>query len=147
MSATWFARYTWLTGSITSSRLYCWPCLLMNNSKSLTWAVHGFTDVKNLKRATKRHDKCQDHVCAAIRLSLLGTVPIDQVVDEGVRLQIQKHNAKVRGNREVVKCLLDATAYLGMQELSFRGHDEGENSDNKGNYRELVEAIAQYEHI
>ncbi|KAK0151974.1 Zinc finger MYM-type protein 1 [Merluccius polli] len=147
VSATWFARYAWLTGSITSNRLYCWPCLLMNNSKSPTWAVHGFTDVKNLDRATKHHDKCNDHVGAAIRLSLLGTMPIDQVVDEGVRLQIQKHNAKVRGNREVVKRLLDATAYLGMQELSFRGHDEGEHSDNKGNYRELVEVIAQYDRV
>ena len=48
------------------------------NSKSPTWAVHGFTDVKNIDRATKRHDKCQDHVGAAIRLSLLGTMPIDQ---------------------------------------------------------------------
>ena len=76
----------------------------MNNSKSPTWAVHGFTDVKNLDRATKRHDKCQDHVGAAIRLSLLGTMPIDQVVDEGVRLQIQQHNAKVRG----VTCWLHA---------------------------------------
>ena len=104
VSATWFARYAWLTGSITSNRLYCWPCLLMNNSKSPTWAVHGFTDAKNLDRATKRHDKCEDHVGAAIRLSLLGTMPIDQVVDEGVRLQIQQHNAKVRG----VTCWLHA---------------------------------------
>ena len=47
VSATWFARYAWLTGSITSNRLFCWPCLLMNNSKSPTWAVHGFTDVVN----------------------------------------------------------------------------------------------------
>ena len=74
-------------------------------------------DIKNLDRATKRHDKCQDHVGAAIRLSLLGTMPIDQVVDEGVQLQIAHHNAKVRQNREVLKRLIDATAYLGMQEL------------------------------
>ena len=73
-------------------------------------------------------------------------VLLDQVVDEGVRLQIIKHNAKVRGNREVVNRLLDATAYLGVQELSFRGH-EGENSDNNGNYRELVEVIAQYDRV
>ena len=71
-------------------------------------------------------------------------MPIDQVVDEGVRLQIQQHNAKVLGNREVVKHLLDATANLSMQGLSFRGHEGGVNSGNKGNYRELVEVIAQY---
>ena len=57
VGATWFAIYSWLTGS-TSNRLYCWPCLLMNDGKSPMWAVHGFTDVKNLERATKRHDKC-----------------------------------------------------------------------------------------
>ena len=68
-------------------------------------------------------------------------MPIDQVVDEGVRLQIQQYNAKVCGNREVVKRMLDATAYLSMQELSFRGHDEGEN------YRELLEVIAQYDRV
>ena len=46
-----------------------------------------------------------------------------------------------------MKRLLDATACLGMQELSFRGHDEGENSDNKGNYKELVEVIARYDRV
>ena len=51
-------------------------------------------------------------------------------------LQIQQHNAKVRGNRDVVKRLLDATAYLSMQELSFRGHDKQEHFDMV-NYREL----------
>ena len=57
-------------------------------------------------------------------------MPIDQVMDEGVRLQTAQHNAKVRQNRETVKRLINATAYLGMQELSFRGHDEGADSDN-----------------
>lgn len=147
VNATWFARYTWLTGSVTTHRLYCWPCLLMNNAKSQAWSVHGFNDLKNLDRATKRHEKCQDHVGAAIRLSLLGTMPIDRVVDEGVRLQIQQHNAKVSRNREVLKRLIDATAYLGMQELSLRGHEEGGNSDNKGNYRELAEVIARYDRV
>lgn len=47
VNATWFARYTWLTGSVTTNRLYCWPCLLMGNAKSQTWSVHGFNDLKN----------------------------------------------------------------------------------------------------
>lgn len=79
--------------------------------------VNGFADITDLDRATQRHDKCQDHVGAALRLSLLGTMPIHRVVDEGVRLQIAHHNVKVRQNREVLKRLIDATAYLGMQEL------------------------------
>ena len=56
VSATWFARYVWLTGSVTSNQLYCWPCLLMNNSKSPTWAVHGFTDVVFATQTARRID-------------------------------------------------------------------------------------------
>jgi hypothetical protein len=32
---------------------------------------------------------------------------------------------------------------LGMQELAFRGHDEGESSANKGNNNQLAEVIAR----
>ncbi|KAL2083806.1 hypothetical protein ACEWY4_021579 [Coilia grayii] len=145
VNATWYERYKWLTASSTTNRLYCWPCLLMG--KSQTWSVEGFADIKNLDRATKRHDKCKDHVGAAIRLGLLGRMPIDQVVDEGVRLQNTQHNAKVRRNRDTLKRLIDVTALLGMQELSFRGHVEGSNSDNKGNYREVAELVARYDHV
>ena len=42
VNATWYDKYSWLTGSTENSRLYCWPCLLMG--KSRTWTVQGFTD-------------------------------------------------------------------------------------------------------
>lgn len=145
-NTSWYRRYPWLTGSVTTKRLYCWPCLLMG-SKSQTWSVQGFNDIKNLDRATKRHDQTKEHVGAAIRLKLLGSVPVDQLVDEGVRIQVAQHNAKVRRNRDTLRRLIDAVAYLGMQELAFRGRDEGPNSDNKGNYRELTELIARYDNL
>ena len=34
-----------------------------------------------------------------------------------------------------------------MQELSFRGHDEGVDLDNNGNYRELLGVMARYDHV
>lgn len=34
-----------------------------------------------------------------------------------------------------------------MQEQSFQGHDERQESANKGNYRELVDLIARYDDI
>lgn len=43
--------------------------------------------------------------------------------------------------------MIDATAYLAMQELAFRGHDEGSTSDNKGNYVELCQLMARYDHL
>ena len=47
------------------------------------------------------------------------------------------HNEQVLENRLV--------CYLGSQELAFRGNDESENSDNKGNYIELLKLIGKYD--
>lgn len=35
--------------------------------------------------------------------------------------------------------------YLSSQDLAFRGHDETENSVNKGNFRELVDLFCKYD--
>ena len=51
------------------------------------------------------------------------------------RDEIQRHNEEVRQNREILKTVTEAVLYLSKQELAFRGHDESEDSLNKGNYR------------
>lgn len=76
-----------------------------------------------------------------IRFKLLEKSCIDHVMDKGLRIPSVQHNEKVRNGC----CLIDATAFLVMQELAFRGHDETESSANKGNYRELAEVIARYD--
>ena len=38
-----------------------------------------------------------------------------------MRLQTVQYNAKVCCDRDTLKFLVNATAYLGMQELAFRG--------------------------
>lgn len=114
--------------------------------KSQTWTVNGFGDIKNLDRATRRHDKCKEHLVAFVRFKLLGRMPIDQGLDEGLRLQIAQHNEMVRRNRDALKRLIDTTtAFLGMQELAFMGHSERDESDTKGNCKELAEVIARYD--
>ena len=52
-------------------------------------------------------------------------------------------SAQVAENRSHVKALLRATSYLGRQGLAFRGHDETETSDNKGNFVELLDTMSE----
>ncbi|MGH0121058.1 UNVERIFIED_CONTAM: hypothetical protein FKN15_069261 [Acipenser sinensis] len=56
-------------------------------------------------------------------------------------MHFAKHNENVRRNRAILKRLINATIFLGRQELAFRGHNESEDLANKGNYRELTEAF------
>lgn len=118
---TWYEKYQWLTGSLKNNRL-CWPCLLMG--KSQTWSVRGFNGIRNLDGATKCHNKCKNHTGATVRLKLLGRVPLNRVVAQGVLLQTGQNNAEVHRNSDDRNCLHDATADF-MQGLAFHGHIRG----------------------
>ena len=62
----------------------------------------------------------------------------------GRRLMFQR---EVRQNRGMLKILIEAVLLLGKQELSFRGHDEKDDSLNRGNYRELLECFAKFDSV
>ena len=44
-------------------------------------------------------------------------------------------------NRLRVKFLIRTARYLALQDSAFRGHDESESSDNRGNFLELLEML------
>ena len=55
---------------------------------------------------------------------------------------MQRHNEQVRQSRQTLKRSSEAVLFLSKQELACRGHDELNDSLNKGNYRELLECFA-----
>ena len=60
------------------------------------------------------------------------------LLDNQKSIAITKRNEQVYRNRDILKRLIRATCFLGVQEIPFRGHDESENSSNMGNYIELA---------
>jgi hypothetical protein len=47
----------------------------------------------------------------------------------------------------MLKNLTQAVLYLSSQELAFRGHDESNDSLNRGNYRELLERFSKMDSV
>lgn len=72
---------------------------------------------------------------------------IDLQLDEQRHNLTAAQNNKVRQNREILKRLINVVTFLGKQELAFRGHDESKDSENKGNYLELVDFLAEYDSL
>ncbi|XP_028406454.1 zinc finger MYM-type protein 1-like [Dendronephthya gigantea] len=72
---------------------------------------------------------------------------VDSLISQARRDEIQRHNEEVRQNREILKTITEAVLYLSKQELAFRGHDESEDSLNRGNYRELLESYAKLDSV
>lgn len=80
-----------------------------------------------------------------INVKTFGSTRIDSLLNQQHRLAINQHNVKVAKNRQVLKRLIRVTCHLGIHELAFRGHDESEISENKGNYVDTITMLSEFD--
>jgi hypothetical protein len=62
---------------------------------------------------------------------------IDKVIDK--QTLEEKLNNRLR-----LKTSIDSIRYLASQGCTFRGHDEGPDSKNRGNFFELIKLVSNY---
>ncbi|XP_068440759.1 zinc finger MYM-type protein 1-like [Clinocottus analis] len=140
-----YERYSWLTGSEESCKLYCWECLLFATERLAVWSHGGFANLGCLCKAATRHQSTAVHLQATVLLKTFGETRVDSEINKQVCREIELHNEKVKKNRQILKRLIDCVIFLGKQEISFRGHDEHRKSTNKGNYVELLSFVAEHD--
>ena len=140
----YYTSTKWLSGCTTTNKLYCWPCLLFESEKG-PWNGHGFCDINNYHKAKTRHEKTQAHLAAITKLKTFGDTRIDLQLNEQKRLDIKRFNEEVDSNRAIMERLIDIVCFLARQEQAFRGHDEQEDSLNRGNYLEQIKLLAKYD--
>lgn len=140
-----YKEKAWLCGCPLINKLFCWPCLLFasKNEKSV-WTT-GYNDLNHFTASMIKHQTSQVHISNTLTLKTFGKVRIDVLLDEQKRISLSRHNEQVSENRNVFERLVDSVCFLGAQELAFRGNDEKENSDNRGNYVEILHLIAKYD--
>lgn len=141
-----YSRCEWLTGCNNRSRLFCLPCLLFSSEKNLC-NRSGFFDLSNLHKLIKRQASSKAHLQSIIKEKTFGKIRTEHALDDQLRLRNEQHNQLVRKNREVLRKFNDRVCFLGEHELGFRGHNESENSVNKGNYVDLINFLAKYDPI
>lgn len=137
---TWNTDYKWLCGSAYLQKLFCWQCLLISVKKT-PWNSSGFDDLNNITRAFKKHDSSLEHIKCLLGLKEIEK-NMNQIVDalsENLRLHTFKYNENVRLNSLFMHYPIKAALFLSKQELAFRGHNERDDSTNKGNFKELLE--------
>lgn len=141
-----YERTVWLTGSVNLNKLFCFPCLLFSSEKTV-WSTTGFCDLNNLCKAIGKHEKTKSHITSFFKLQTFGdsNSRIDLQLDHQKQLEVAKHNENVLKNRRILSSLINAVCFLAKQELPFRGHCESRDSDNKGNYIELLNYTAEFD--
>ncbi|KAJ8923085.1 hypothetical protein NQ315_001637 [Exocentrus adspersus] len=136
--SSWYQKVKWLTGDVTTKKLFCWNCILFPTpTMNKTWSKVGFDDLRNLSQATRKHEESREHVYATIKLRLLAK-KTEKKIDPVDNLE---KNVEVKRNREYLERLIDISSTLGRLEMPFRGENE------EGLYADLVYLLKKYDDI
>lgn len=143
-STDWYRTYEWLTVHEENKTFFCFYCLLFteDSKKEKAWSRLGFTDLKKISEKLKLHSQSSHHINCSIAYKLFGTVDIGAALSTSHRLSIERHNQEVDNNRHVLGKIIEAILFCGVHELPLRGHDESEDSSNRGVFLDLLNLLS-----
>nr|AAT93984.1 hypothetical protein [Oryza sativa Japonica Group] len=138
----WFFEFKWLEYSVHRDAAYCFVCYLFkdstNNHGGDAFVNGGFRNWNIKSRFSKHAGAVNSAHCEAEEKYNLFMQPKTSIresfASNSVEFKVQ-YLARLTWS---LKCI----RYLLRQGLAFRGHDESKDSNNKGNFRELVQWLA-----
>jgi hypothetical protein len=98
-----YNNVSWLCACDVSNSFYCFVCLVMGSANcGPTWVQTGVTDLKHLGQKVKKHVTSQKHLFYSVEFVILGNTDLRNQLSGVYRLEIQKHNEKVKQNRYIL---------------------------------------------
>ena len=137
--SSWYDMYAWLEYSKSKDRAYCFCCRMFDNdpSRKISFSVNS-----TLLSKLKTHSLSTSHIFSNDKWkSRIETERTNQSVASSIDKQ---HAIEIKSNRNNLKIILECILFCAKQGLPFRGHFEGEESKNKGNFLELIDFKARY---
>ena len=148
----WYAPYPWLEYSTQRDACYCYSCRLFGRGPSgkceKTFTVVGFRDWKHATGKSgvlSKHDSSYAH-----RQSVVAWNQYKSSIQHKGSIADQLGTARtkqIEQNRHYIKTLAEIILFCSHQEIALRGHREGEESMNKGNYLEILNLIALHDPV
>lgn len=147
----WYKKYSWLEYSVAKDAAFCFPCRFFfspsttTNRPEKTFTEVGFRNCqwKDIRCFTK-HNDCYSHKQSVIAWEQFLFSQKHSNIAEQLG---SARDEVVKKNRHYVKSIIEVLLLCSKQEISFRGHVEGENSLNKGNFREILELVASHDPV
>ncbi|CAN6166908.1 unnamed protein product, partial [Urochloa humidicola] len=133
----WFYDYHWIEYSVKNDAAFCFVCYLFGKGSGKftrggwrNWHREDALD-KHVGRVDSKHNAAQERY----NLYLNPAAAIDKRMDEVTSEELRLYKIRLRYS---LRCLI----FLLRQGLAFRGHDESEESNNRGNFLELLKWLA-----
>ncbi|KAL9672479.1 hypothetical protein QQ045_028730 [Rhodiola kirilowii] len=131
----WFDQYgNWLEYSIKEDKAFCLYCYLFKDSGKDAFVTEGFSSWNKSERLASHVENVNSfHNRSIKRGDDLMRQAQSIVVALNKQSEITKKEHRIRLNASI-----DVSRFLLNQGLPFRGHDECEESNNRGNFMELI---------
>ncbi|XP_050548310.1 zinc finger MYM-type protein 1-like, partial [Daktulosphaira vitifoliae] len=136
----------WMVFSLSTNKLYCFCCRIFATDDDLEKKfVSGFDRWWKLNPKVTQHESSNEHLSNFEKWKTL-TVRLHsgKTIDHSTEKVI---NSETKKWRDILHRLLDITLFLAKQNLSFRGHREDFESENRGNFLELIKLMARYDPV
>ncbi|XP_050777078.1 zinc finger MYM-type protein 1-like isoform X3 [Gopherus flavomarginatus] len=135
----------WLVYSPRANIMICFACWLFAN-QSNAWSDPK-TGCKKFATGTQKiekHEKSESHKKAEKELFL---TKFRLFNDRTILACLTAERKEIEKNRMILRCIIDAVLFLGIQGLAFRGHREyrgvSSPSTNEGNFLALIKLLAK----
>ncbi|XP_056453653.1 zinc finger MYM-type protein 1-like isoform X2 [Gadus chalcogrammus] len=144
---SWYNTFSWLEYSLMKDCAYCYACRhfsLPSTSESVFTSESGFSQWKKAMykdAGFKVHEKSDSHITAMLAWSEHKKAALTDA--SVLNMLNNEYKKKVEENRSYIKTVADVLLLTATQNMAQRGHRESEQSDNKGNFLEILEMIAK----
>lgn len=152
--AHYFKKYNWIEYSVAKDAAFCFSCRFFKsnnfNSSQLdsAFTTKGFRNWANATKLLDKHQLSKSHLTSSTSLhQYVSGKPIDVVLDNAKNLSLKKCEADRLMNRKYMERLIDITIFLGKTGQPFRGHNEKDESNNKGLFLELTDLLKKYDSL
>jgi len=141
----WFKKFPWMEYSVAEDAVFCFPCRHFQTSSA--YADNLFTErgFRQWKSAMGKDGKIIKHAQSgshADAMSLWEHYRASRVSGSVLSQQSVANQRWVDRNRKYLSRIVDAILFLGQQGLAFRGNVESDDSQNRGNFLQLISYTA-----
>jgi hypothetical protein len=143
----WYQQYSWVEYSTIKDSMYCYACRHFGRRgagvhQETAFTVNGFSTWVKAQKTLQTHNVSTVHryamaAWAEFKIRRDAGSRICNALDEG-------HSKAVRENREYMKAIVEALRYTACQGIALRGHREGEESSNRGNFLEFLHSVSKF---
>ncbi|XP_011407407.1 PREDICTED: zinc finger MYM-type protein 1-like [Amphimedon queenslandica] len=146
-----YQKHAWLEYSVSKDAAYCYPCRFFSagiHKSDECFISIGYRNWKNATGRTGRlvkHSLSQRHLNAA---AAWADFENNQQSQHSIRSTLsQAWKDQIQNNRHYLMTIVQILLYCAFQEIALRGHREGEDSQNRGNFLKLIDLVSRHDSV